>query len=448
MTLIASSKLTVIVGLGVTGLSVARYLQRKNVLFCAMDSRNNPPGLLEFQKLFPSIALSLGSLDQDTLNQASEIILSPGVSVKTPEIVEAINAGASVIGDVELFAREATKPIIAITGSNAKTTVTTLVGEMAKDAGLKAVVAGNIGLPVLDLLEENYDIYILELSSFQLETTYSLKAEVATVLNISMDHMDRYSDLSEYYRAKQRIYFNAKTVVINRDDQLTHPPIGLGVSIMSFGLDKPDRNGFGVINRQGEQCIAYEFKSLLEVKAVKLAGKHNLVNCLSALALGLAAKLPLDSMLNTLKRFAGLPHRCQVIATIGGVRYINDSKATNVGATLAAVDGFAQDQPSIILIAGGDGKEADFSPLKSVMMKAVKLLVLIGRDAQKIADIVKHDIKVLFASSLSEAVTLAKSSAVAGDTVLLSPACASFDMFKGYEDRGNQFIDAVKGEVL
>lgn len=448
MSLIATSQLTIVVGLGVSGLSAARYLQRRNSRFVAMDSRENPPGLLEFKQLFSDVGLVLGKLDQDLLMQANEIILSPGVSLKTPEIAAAVAAGVSVVGDVELFAREVKQPVIAITGSNAKTTVTTLVGQMAVDAGLKTAVAGNIGRPVLDLLEEDFELFVLELSSFQLETTQSLKPKVATVLNVSLDHMDRYANLAEYHRAKQKIYFGAETVVINRADPLTQPPLAEGVSRLSFGLDKPDRNGFGLMLKGGREYLAHEFKALIAADELQLRGRHNLANCLAALALGQAVDLPMESMLATLKKFAGLPHRCQLVARIEQVDYINDSKATNVGATLAALDGFAGAKPSIVLIAGGDGKDADFSELKQAAKKTLSLLILIGRDARQIGDLLKADVQTIYADSLDEAVHIAKEKAVAGNTVLLSPACASFDMFTGYEDRGNQFIRAVTGELV
>ncbi len=447
MTIIASSELTIIVGLGVTGLSAARYLSRRGKHFIAMDSREQPPGETEFKRLFPNHQLVTGKLDIETLLQASEIVLSPGLSLKTPEIAQAMKAGIRVVGDIELFAREVNKPVIAITGSNAKTTVTTLVGQMAKDAGLNTVVAGNIGRPVLDTLQENADLFVLELSSFQLETTFSLKATVATVLNVSLDHMDRYDSLQEYHHAKQKIYFGAKNVVVNRADPLTQPPLAQGVNILSFGLDKPDRMGFGVMSKDGNDYLAHEFTPLLAANELQLRGRHNIANGLAALALGYAVNLPMDSMLVTLSQFMGLPHRCQWVATLNGVDYINDSKATNVGATLAALDGFSEAEPSIILLAGGDGKGADFTELRAAIRQSVVLVILFGRDAQLLAGALDNHVPVEFVNSLSSAVALAKSKAMPGNTVLLSPACASFDMFTGYEDRGNQFIGAVRGEA-
>jgi UDP-N-acetylmuramoylalanine--D-glutamate ligase len=447
MALIASSNLTVIVGLGVTGLATARYLQRRKVRFMAMDSRLNPPGLEQFKQDFPAVSLVLGELDATVLTQANEIILSPGLSLKTPAIAAAVAAGVSVIGDVELFAREVKRPVIAITGSNAKTTVTTLVGQMAKDAGLKAAVGGNIGTPVLDLLAKDVELYVLELSSFQLETTTSLRPTVATILNVSADHMDRYATLAEYHRAKQRIYFGAEKIVLNRADPLTQPPIAQGVTVFSFGLDKPDRHGFGVMHRNNESVLTYEFTPLLSTAELQLRGQHNVANSLAALALGQAAGLPMETMLTTLAQFQGLPHRCQWVATMNQVEYINDSKATNVGATLAALNGFSDKDKNIVLIAGGDGKGADFSALKNSMLQTVRLLILIGRDSARIASVVADAIETIYADSLQAAVQIARQHALPGNIVLLSPACASFDMFNGYEDRGNQFIAAVEKEA-
>jgi UDP-N-acetylmuramoylalanine--D-glutamate ligase len=444
MSLIASSKVIVVVGMGVTGQAVARFLEKTNQPFLMMDSRENPPDLTEFKKQFPEISITLGKLDEAILLNASEIILSPGISVKTPEIVKAIDNGVDVIGDVELFARVNKKPVIAITGSNAKTTVTTLVGKMAEAAGMNAAIGGNIGTPILDLIDDDIELYVLELSSFQLETTSTLKATVATILNVTEDHMDRYSSLSDYHRAKQRIYFGAKTVVVNRADPLTHPPIAENVLCYSFGLDRPDRYGFGVVGTGNERKLAFEFKSLMEVSKLKLRGEHNVANSLAALALGHAAGLPMDPMLSALNDFEGIPHRCQWVATVDQVDYINDSKATNVGATLAALKGFSVEQKNIVLIAGGESKDADFLPMKKAIADHVHLVILIGRDAEIIAGVINDIVEVKFKNNMEEAVDCAKEHAKSGDIVLLSPACASFDMFKGYEERGMEFMKAVE----
>jgi UDP-N-acetylmuramoylalanine--D-glutamate ligase len=466
MALIASSQITIILGLGTTGLSVARFLSRQKKSFIVMDTRAIPPAFNEFTQEFADVKCILGELDAELLSIASEIIISPGIDLKTPEVAAAIKAGASVIGDIELFAREVhqsevKKSIAAITGSNAKTTVTTLVGQMAKDAGVNVAIGGNIGKPALDLLLEDADLYVLELSSFQLESTFSLDATVSTVLNISEDHMDRYAALADYHRAKQKIYYGAETVVINRADPLTQPPLAQGVKRITFGLNRPDRNGFGLINRGNIIYLAYEFTALIPADELQLRGSHNTVNCLAALAMGTALELPLDGMLTTLKSFKGLAHRCQWVATIDGVEYINDSKATNIGATVAAINGFmdeARTNPTdrdkkIILIAGGQAKGADFSTLVKNLKNKVAVIILIGVDANLIERAIidaeiTDSITVLNVDSLAKAVHISKTHAKANDIVLLSPACASFDMFDNFEDRGNQFISIVEALVV
>lgn len=445
MSLIATSQLTVIIGLGVTGLSAARFLQQKNKRFLVMDSRENPPNFEMFKQEFPGVTCILGHLDEDVLSSAEEIVISPGMSLKTPELQKVIELGIAVIGDIELFARYVNKPVIAITGSNAKSTVTTLVGEMAESCGLKVAVGGNIGVPVLELINDTaVDLFVLELSSFQLETTYSLKPQVATVLNISEDHMDRYDSLMDYYRAKQRIYHNADNLVVNRQDPLTKPPLANDRQVWSFGNNNSDRYGFG-LKQEGEQWfLTYEFTSLINVDELLIKGKHNYVNALSALAIGKAAGFEFEGMLSALRAFKGLPHRCEYVGTVNNVVYINDSKATNVGATLAALEGFGEEPANIYLIAGGESKGADFSPLKSVVVKVVKAVVLIGVDAELIQQSLSENTTYYHAATMSEAVKIAADHAQLNDIVLLSPACASFDMFSGFEDRGNSFKQSIQ----
>ena len=449
MGLIATSKLTVVVGLGVSSLAVVRFLLRENANFIVMDSRVEPPGLTDFRQKYPDVSLIVGGFDESVLLAAEDIILSPGVSLQTPEIAAAVKAGVSVIGDVELFARRVDKPVVAITGSNGKTTVTSLLGQMAIDAGLKVALGGNIGQAVLDILDDDVELYILELSSFQLETTFSLQPKIATILNISEDHMDRYASLVDYHRVKQRIYFNAEAVVVNRDDDLTRPPLMNNVRCFSFGSAKPDRHGFGLIDVNGQEYLAYEFTALCPVNNLKVKGQHNIINGLSALALGQVLGLSMQCMLTTLSHFEGLAHRCQSVSTVSGVDYINDSKATNVGATVAALQGLSvnYENPNIILIAGGDGKGADFSHLKKVIIETVSLLIVIGQDAKKIANLVDGKVTAIYAETLTRAVDIAKAHASPGNIVLLSPACSSLDMFLNYEDRGNQFIQAVQAMV-
>lgn len=443
--LIAKSKQLAVVGLGVTGLSVARYCVRTQLPFALFDSRLAPAQLDAFKREFPNVEVHLGPLDVDKLVGFDEIILSPGLSLKEAAIAECVSRGVSVVGDIELFVREAQAPIVAITGSNAKSTVTTLVGEMAKDAGLKVGVGGNLGTAALDLLSDDAELYVLELSSFQLETTRRVGARVASVLNLSDDHQDRYENFAAYHAAKMRIYFGAEQIVINRDDVLTRPPLGNHVTVSSFGLNKPDFKEFGVMLVKGIPHLAYQFEPLLPVGDLKIRGRHNVANALAALAIGMAADLPLAGMLRTLKQFKGLPHRCEWVASVRGVEYINDSKGTNVGATLAAIEGFANEQHKLVLIAGGDGKGADFTPLKPAIDQHVRGLVVIGKDAKAIAALAGPQIQVSFACDMGDAVVQAQAIALSGDKVLLSPACASLDMFRNYVDRGEQFVASVRG---
>lgn len=444
MSLISTDKQRIIVGLGVTGLSVARYLAGRDLPFAVCDTRTNPPGLDKLKRFAPMADLYLGELDAQLLSSADELIVNPGIPLSTPAIQTAIQAGVKVVGDIELFARAVDAPIVAITGSNAKSTVTTLVGLMAEKAGRRVAVGGNIGTPALDLLDSKADLYVLELSSFQLETTEALNAEVATVLNISEDHMDRYADLGAYHLAKHRIFRGARQVVVNRDDALTRPLVADRLPCWSFGLGKPDLRGFGLIEQDGQKHLAFEFKALMPVSELKIRGAHNQANALAALALGHAVGLPMTAMLEALRDFPGLPHRCQWVGQHAGVDYYDDSKATNVGAALAAIEGFGDTlQGRQVLIAGGDGKGADFSPLCEPISRYCRAVVLLGRDADKLEQVLKSHVPLQRVSSLDEAVNAAASLAQPGDAVLLSPACASLDMFANFEERGRLFAAAV-----
>lgn len=442
--LIASSQIKVIVGLGITGLSVARFLTMQNQTFVIVDNRMNPPMLEKLQRELPHAAVELGDFKRKTFTSASEIILSPGISKKEPFIQEAFNEGVSVISDIELFARVAAAPIVAITGSNGKSTVTTLLAEMAAAAGLAVQVGGNLGIPALDLLNETAELYVLELSSFQLENTYNLNATVATVLNISEDHMDRYSSLMEYVLSKQRIYFGAEKIVVNRDDILTQPPVANNVVQLNFGAHEPDLKMFGLRMMDNSLCLVRGIETLMSAKDVKIKGRHNLVNALAALALGYAIDLPLEAMVTTLQTWPGLEHRCQFIREINGIAFYNDSKATNVGATVAAIEGFAQETDGLVLIVGGEGKGADFSHLQQVIKQHVKILIVLGKDGHSIASGLENDVEVHPVVSLQEAVQKSYEQARTGFVVLLSPACASFDMFENFSDRGNQFSASVQ----
>ncbi len=432
-------------GLGKTGLSCARYLSAMGMGFSVVDSRNNPPLLAEFRKEFPDVSVSTGEFSESDLAQATQLIVSPGISLKHPVIEAAASAGAEITGDIDIFCRSVSKPVVAITGSNAKSTVTTLVGEMLQGCGLRVAVGGNIGTPALDLLRQgDVDIYVLELSSFQLETSHNLAAEVATVLNISEDHMDRYDGLQQYHQAKHRIFRGCRAAIVNRDDPLSSPLVDDSVRLTSFGLGVPDLGQFGVISHESKEWLSLGTDPLLPVDDLKIPGRHNISNALVALAIVHSLHLPLTGALHALKNFNGLPHRCQWVAEINGITYINDSKATNNGAALAAIEGIGKSiTGKILLIAGGDGKGADFSPLKPAIEKYVKRTLLIGRDAPLMARTFAGT-PIEHCDSLQLAVTEAAKQAGTGDVVLLSPACASFDMFSGFEQRGEMFMRAVQ----
>lgn len=438
--------LHVVVGLGSSGYSAARYLLQRGCAVAITDSRQNPPNLSEFIKEFPAVPVSLGKWDDSFLAKANKIILSPGVSRAEPAIAAQIKRGISVVGDIELFAEVVTAPVIAITGTNAKSTVTTLVGEMASVGGVKTQVGGNLGVPALDLLTTPApDLFVLELSSFQLETTYSLKPVVATILNVTPDHMDRYATFKEYCDAKQRVYSDCKVVVCNRDDNFTECVLNTMQRKLYFTLQPPRKEEFGLLRKNNESFLAFEDQALLSVRELPILGRHYQANALAALAMGYGYGLSMTSMLDVLRQFKGLPHRCQLVREREGVRWYNDSKGTNVGATLAAIDGLGPEMVGkIILIAGGVGKNADFSPLIPAIEKYVKTVVLIGEAAPILAETIGNRAEVRFANSMEEAVDLADASAQSTDSVLLSPACASLDMFKNFEHRGRVFTEIVQ----
>lgn len=440
-----SHKRVLVVGLGKTGYSCARYLSEQGIEVAITDSRDHPPALDELQSIYPDIAVFVGGFSSEAFKRATCLIVSPGISLREPLIVEARARGAEIVGDIELFARNANAPVVAITGSNGKSTVTSLLGEMAKHAGLDVRVGGNIGIPALDLLHEPQpDLYVLELSSFQLETTESLNACAAAILNISEDHMDRYQDLNDYTAAKAKVYFGTGTLVVNLDDEQVMGTANLvkqGRELLGFTANKPKDNEFGICNRSNENYLCYGHDLLMPVTELKIKGQHNTVNALAALALGQEANIPLDAMLSTLKEFPGLPHRSQWIAEKNGITWYNDSKATNVGAAIAAINGIEAN--NIILIAGGQGKGQDFSPLKGVVKNKVTHLLLLGEDAELLKKELSACTEIDIVNNLSQAVNKANEVAKEGDAVLLSPACASFDMFTGFEQRGEQFVAAV-----
>lgn len=436
--------LHVIVGLGATGLSCARFLHARNIPIAVTDTRTNPPQYSSFEQLCPDVPAALGGLDDAMLAQASCIVISPGMALREPIIAKYVAQGVPVVGDIELFAKAVTVPVIAITGTNAKSTVTTLVGKMAEEAGYHVQTGGNLGIPALELLKQDphTNLYVLELSSFQLETTRSLKPAVACVLNITPDHMDRYDTLDEYKQAKHQVYLNSKVAICNRDDALTDTR---HKKKTYFSLHKPGKKEFGIIEKDGVNYLAYEDQCLMSVRDLPTKGKHDQANALAALAIGHGFGLKFEPMLKVLREFKGLPHRCQFVRELEGVRWYNDSKGTNVGATQAAIEGLGGViDGKLVLIAGGLGKNADFSTLIPVIEKTSRHVVLIGEAAEELSSLIGDRVATSFAASMEEAVQQAQDAAEVGDCVLLSPACASFDMFKSYEHRGEVFTQIVE----
>lgn len=440
-----SHKNCLIVGLGQTGLSCAQFLARRALSVAVMDTREQPPALSTLQQDYPQVLIKTGGLDQAWLLQADIIVLSPGVDPRLPEIQAAAAAGIEIVGDIELFARYAQAPVVAVTGSNGKSTVTTLVALMAQLAGKEVLTGGNLGTPALDLLSETVpDFYILELSSFQLETVRSLNAFASVVLNVSPDHMDRYDSVEQYQQAKRKVFAGDGVMVINRDDPVVSAMAENGRIQIGFSMQQSEGVDFGLLQHNGETWLAEGNEPLLAVSQLKIVGSHNLANALAALALGSAMALPMPAMLSALQEFKGLPHRCRLVRVLNDVRWFNDSKATNVGACVAAIAGLAGSGP-IVLIAGGVGKDQDFSELSDSLKSAVRAVVLIGEDADQIAAVVPATISQTYAENITDAVKQAQQLAHAGDSVLLSPACASFDMFSGYAERGEKFEQAVRG---
>ena len=446
MSLIASDHFRIVVGLGKSGMSLVRFLANRGVAFAVADTREQPPELETLRRDYPQVEVRCGELDVEFLCRADELYVSPGLALATPALQQAAARGVKLSGDIELFARNAKAPIIAISGSNAKSTVTTLVGEMAAAAGKRVAVGGNLGTPALDLLSDDVELYVMELSSFQLETTDQLNAEVATVLNVSEDHMDRYSGLPAYHLAKHRIFRGARQVVVNRQDAQSRPLLAENQPVWTFGLNTPDFKAFGLREENGEKYLAFEFHNLMPVRELKIRGSHNQSNALAALALGHAGGLPMDAMLSSLRTFAGLAHRCQWLRERDGVNWYDDSKATNVGAALAAIEGLGADiDGKLVLVAGGDGKGADFSALRAPVAAHCRAVVLLGRDAERLAEALGDSVPLVRVKTLEEAVQQCAELAQPGDAVLLSPACASLDMFKNFEERGRLFAQAVGG---
>jgi UDP-N-acetylmuramoylalanine--D-glutamate ligase len=450
MKLELNDKQVLVLGLGDTGLSALRWLKRQGARLSVADTRETPPGIDAVRAEFPGIPVHLGSFKPAAFADAAVVVASPGVPLAEPEVQAAIARGIPVVGDVELFAQAiagSKAKVIAITGSNGKSTVTSLAGHLCTSAGLDTVIAGNIGLPVLDALAEREvtgempKVWVLELSSFQLETTSSLHADAATVLNISADHMDRYAGLGEYAAAKQAILRGCKVQVLNRDDAMTMAMRQENADVQTFGLQPGTAaSEWGLLERDGRRWLAKGHERLFAVDELPIAGLHNAANALAALALCRAIGLQYEPMLAALKTFKGLAHRVEFVAEVNGRKFYDDSKGTNVGATAAALQGFAE---PVVLIAGGDGKGQDFTPLRDAVAKT-RAVVQIGRDGPQIEKAIAGACHVQRAESMEEAVQQAYALSEPGDVVLLSPACASWDMFRNYAHRAEVFINAVK----
>jgi len=438
--MVSSKKL--IIGLGRTGMSVARHLRAQGISFAVTDSRLAPPELESLKAMAPDVVVRTGAFDQSLLNDVNEVVVSPGVSLREPILVEAARRNLAIVGDIELFARATQTPVVGITGTNGKSTVTTLVALMAQACGRRAFAGGNLGRPALDLLQESpADLFVLELSSFQLETIHSLKTKASTVLNVTSDHMDRYESMLDYAQAKARIFDRCECVVINQDDPLVMAMPRNRQCTVTFSVRHNDAD-YSTMQTANEIVLVSHGRPLVNMTQLKLAGLHNVANALAALAICDALQLDMKLCLQALKEFPGLPHRAQWVADIKGVRYIEDSKGTNVGATLAAVQGMSG---PLIVIAGGQGKGQDFAPLAPAFRNKVRCAVLLGQDAPQLNTVLKDVCATTFVSSMEEAVTTAANLAQQGDTVLLSPACASLDMFRDYAHRGDVFVQAVKG---
>ena len=439
MTKLFQGKRVAVIGLGVTGLATVRFLLKQGVKPVLMDTRLKVSGLdaIAAEKVD---GIYLGELDANRLARMDVLLVSPGLDTSHPAIRFATAQGVQLMGDVELFALCNEKPVVAVTGSNGKSTVTTLTEFMLNCSGIPALAAGNIGLAVLDALERtDAKVYVLELSSFQLETTHSLKLRAAANLNVTEDHLDRHGTMAAYAAAKQRIYLHTDLAVFNAEDSLTRP-LGCAAPHIGLNLQQP-QDGYGLVQHQGESWLLVAGEPLLPVSQMSMVGRHNQFNALASCALALAVGCSREALVQALQTYQPLPHRCTLVADHQGIRWVNDSKATNVGATLAAIAGLRADVlGKLILIAGGDGKGVDFTELAAVLQQQVDQVITLGRDGPAIAALVPGTIEV---ADLMAAVKQAAAIAKAGDMVLLSPACASLDMFKNYEERGRLFAEAV-----
>ena len=433
-------------GLGATGLSVARYLQRKQIEAIFVDSREDPPGLAELGEINPDAEVVLGDAPDELLKNAARIIVSPGIADSEPLLCTAREKGIEIVSDIELFARDAKAPYVAVTGSNGKSTVTTLLTLMCNAAGTEALAGANLGVPALDLLDRDEpDFFILELSSFQLQRTLDLPAKIAVLLNISPDHLDWHESDEQYRSAKYRIFEQAESAVVSRADEDVEEHLAKDMPCISFGLDAPAEGQYGLVNDEGEQFLARGDQLLLSTADIAMVGTHNQANALAALATGELMGLSLSAMLQVLNEFPGLPHRMQYVGHQGRADFINDSKATNVGAAIASVESI---DGLVILIAGGQGKGGDFAELARSVFGKLRAAILIGEDAPLLAEAFVDLAPSERANDMHAAVARAAELAEEGDTVLLAPACASFDQYANYQKRGEAFCDAVEALAL
>ena len=441
--LISSSIRRGILGMGHTGRSVARFWAAQGIPFIAMDTRAEVGDDLTLRRELAGIESHFGEISENVLRQVDLLVVSPGIAMDSDVIGLAQSLNIEVRGDIDLFVSEAQAPVIGITGSNGKSSVTTFVGQLLTASGLTVSVGGNLGTPALELLNDEVDVFVLELSSFQLERAGDLNLAVAAVLNLSPDHLDRHHTMPLYHLAKHRIFAGAKHVVANYRDALTQP-VGKGDVPWTLWRDnEPDMQQLGLRDHEGAPWIYFGFEPVCPLSDIPLVGHHNVNNVLAALAICHAMGLSYAKLIEGVKTLKGLPHRCELIAVKAGVRFVNDSKGTNVGATVAALEGLAAGQ-NIILIAGGESKGQAFAPLTKAISRFVKHTVLIGRDAAAIDDALEQAASRSFADSMEAAVRAATKVAKPGDTVLLSPACASLDMYRDYRERGEAFTVAVQ----
>ncbi|SFI56766.1 UDP-N-acetylmuramoyl-L-alanine--D-glutamate ligase [Nitrosomonas sp. Nm34] len=451
------NKKVLVLGMGETGLSMVKWLARQGAEVRVADNRTSPPNHAVLEHLLPAGKIYSGPFRAEVFDDVDLIAISPGVPLAEPLVQQAVKRDIPVVGDIELFAQaleklEQPRPkILAITGSNGKTTVTTMVGEMVRNAGWDVEVAGNIGPAVLESLMRRMDLgklpqyWVLELSSFQLETTHNLSADAAAVLNLSEDHFDRYAGMHDYAVAKARIFIgdNKSVQILNRDDAMVRAMALPDRKQMTFGLDEPISNmDFGLLQSGADLWLVQGGMYLIKASEMMIPGRHNIANALAAIALCRAVTLPYEPLLKTLRAFQGLPHRMQKIAVINNVTFYDDSKSTNVGSAIAALSGM---QKNVVLIAGGDGKGQDFFPLKQAVANCTRAVVLLGRDAKKIAEVISDgQLLIHYAATMDEAVRISFLLAQPGDVVMLSPACASLDMFRNYIHRAEVFVAAVK----